>query len=334
MTTLKLAGVDLETWEIDHLQQALGPGQYVSTPLDEAGDLGQPDVLTIFIHSPITAAVLDRFPTLKMIATRSTGYDHIDLAACRQRGVTVSNVPTYGTNTVAEHALALLLALSRKIIPSVERTRQGDFRLNDLRGVDLAGKTAGIIGTGRIGQSFIRMVKGLAMEVLAYDPQPQPSAAETLGFRYVSLDELLRQSDVVSLHAPATPETHHLLDERRLRLMKPSAFLINTARGTLIDTQGLLNVLGTGHLAGVGLDVLEEECVIREERELLSKVFQQQCDLRVAYADHLLLEHPKVIITPHNAFNSQEALQRILHTTVDNIKAFQAGRPINLVSSQ
>lgn len=327
-----VAGVELEPWEIDELTNVFPAGRFSEKHLDDAGDLGQPEALIIFIYSPITAAVLKKLPSLKMIGTMSTGFDHIDLEACRQRGVVVSNVPSYGENTVAEHALALLLALTRKIVPSVNQTRHGDFRLNDLRGVDLAGKTAGVIGTGKIGRHFIAMAKGLGMNVIAYDPMPNGAAATELGFAYVDLETLLKTSDVVSLHAPATQETFHLLNEQRLMLMKPTAFLINTARGTLIDTQGLVKALEVGKLAGVGLDVLEEECVIREERELLSKVFQRQCDLQTAYADHLLLEHPKVIITPHNAFNSHEALQRILHTTVDNVKAFQAGKPINVVS--
>lgn len=330
MTTV--AGVELEPWEIDELKKTFPGGVFSEKHLDQAGPLGQPEALIIFIYSPITAAALDTLPSLKMIATMSTGFDHVDLEACRRRGIFVSNVPSYGENTVAEHALALLLALTRKIVPSVNQTRHGDFRLDGLRGVDLAGKTAGVIGTGKIGRRFIAMAKGLGMRVIAYDPRPNPAAAKELEFTYIDLDRLLTTSDVVSLHAPATPETFHLLNEQRLMLMKPAAFLVNTARGTLIDTQGLVKALEAGKLAGVGLDVLEEECVIREERELLSKVFQQQCDLRIAYADHLLLEHPKVIITPHNAFNSDEALRRILRTTIDNVKAFQAGKPINVVS--
>ncbi|MBI2984061.1 MAG: hydroxyacid dehydrogenase [Candidatus Kerfeldbacteria bacterium] len=329
--TMRLAAVELEQWEIDYLRRVFPNGQFSTKHLDEAGDIGQPDVLAIFIYSPITKDVLDRYPALRLIATMSTGYDHIDLAACHSHGITVCNVPSYGENTVAEHALALLLALSRKIIPSVVRTQHGDFRLDDLRGVDLAGKTMGVVGAGRIGQRLIKMGRGLEMSVIAYDPRPNQEQARRLEFQYVPLDDLLRRSDVVSLHAPATPDNQHLLNEARLRLMKPTAWLINTARGQLIDTQALLKVLGEGHLAGVGLDVLEEECTIKEERELLSKVFQTKCDLKTVLADHLLLNHPKVIITPHNAFNSGEALQRILDTTIKNIEAFEHGQPVNIV---
>lgn len=331
MAKTAIAGVELEPWEITQLQQVFPDGKFSSAHVVDAGNLGNPEALIIFIYSPITKDVLAKLPNLKMVATMSTGFDHIDLAACQARGITVANVPSYGENTVAEHALALLLALSRKIVPSVNQTRHGDFRLDGLRGIDLAGKTAGIVGTGRIGRHFIAMVKGLGMKVIAYDPRPQPDLAQELGFTYVDLETLLSTSDAVSLHAPATTDTFHLLNAQRLLLMKPTAFLVNTARGTLIETKGLVAALEAGKLAGVGLDVLEEECVIREERELLSKVFQQQCDLQVAYADHLLLEHPKVIITPHNAFNSQEALKRILDTTIANVQAWQVGQPVNVV---
>ncbi len=330
--TMRIAGVELEAWEQEKLKDVFSGGIYSDRHLAEAGDLGDPEILLTFINSPIDAKALQHFPSLKHIATLSTGYDHIDLAACRERGIVVSNVPSYGENTVAEQAFALLLALTRKIVPSVERTRAGSFHLDELRGTDLAGKTFGVIGSGRIGQHVMKIAKGFGMRVLAFDIHPRPELAAQLDFTYLELDELLRQSQVVSLHAPATPETHHLIDERRLRLMPPEAYLINTARGTLIDTQALLQVLNDGHLAGVGLDVLEEECSIREERELLSPVFQAKCDLKTLLADHVLLGHPRVLITPHNAFNTVEALQRILETTIKNVQAFQAGQPQNVVT--
>lgn len=329
---LRISGVELESWESDYLISALGPGRFSDRHLDTAGDLGDPEVLTVFIYSKITREALIKFPNLKLVATLSTGFDHIDLVACRERGVTVCNVPSYGENTVAEHALALLLALTRKIVPAVNQTRRGDFSLDGLRGVDLNGKTAGVIGTGRIGRHMIRMLRGLNMRVVAYDPRPQTELATDYGFTYVDLDDLLKQSDVVTIHCPSTPETRHLINEARLRLMKPTAFLINTARGAIVETQALARALQENRLAGVGLDVLEEECAIIDERQLLRPQFQQSCDLRTVLADHILLNHPRVIITPHNAFNTQEALERILETTVKNIRAFESGRPINVVT--
>lgn len=329
---MNIAAVELEPWEIDILKKDFPDITTSTTHLDQAGDLSNVEALLIFIYSPITAAALEKLPKLKMVGTMSTGFDHIDVAACRARGVTVCNVPSYGENTVAEQAFALLLALTRKVIPSVNRTRHGDFRLDDLRGVDIAGKTFGVIGTGRIGQHAMAMAKGFGMKVIGYDLRPRPELATQLGFEYVELNQLLQQSDVVSLHAPATPETQHLLNEERLMLMKSDAYLINTARGSLVDTSALLTVLDRGHLAGVGLDVLEEEHAIQEERQLLSNVFKTQCDLKTVLADHMLLNHPRVIITPHNAFNTREALERILRTSIDNVKAFAAGQPTNVVS--
>lgn len=329
---LRLAGVELEPWESDYLVRALGAGRFSERHLDAAEDLGDPEILTIFIYSKITKEVLAKYPSLKLITTLSTGFDHIDLAACRERGITVCNVPSYGENTVAEQALALLLALTRKIVPAVNRTRHGDFRLDDLRGVDLNGKVGGVVGTGRIGKHMIRMLNGLGMHVVAYDPRPQDSLATELGFTYLPLDELLRQSDVVTIHCPAMPETHHLINEARLRLMKPEAYLINTARGMIVDTQALVKVLDEGRLAGVGLDVLEEENAIIDERQLLHPAYTAKVDLRTVMADHVLLQHPRVIITPHNAFNTREALERILDTTIKNVRAFEAGQPVNVVS--
>ncbi|MBI5404868.1 MAG: hydroxyacid dehydrogenase, partial [Candidatus Kerfeldbacteria bacterium] len=238
-----IVGVELEPWQTESMRAKLPGMACLAGGLESITSPAEVEVLTTFIYTKITAAALERMPKLKFIATRSTGFDHIDLEACRQRGIKVANVPSYGENTVAEQAFALLLALTRKIVPSVEQTRRNDFSVDELQGVDLAKKTIGVIGTGRIGQHAIRMAKGFGMDVLAYDPFPKPELATEIGFTYADLDELLAKSDMVTLHAPATKETFHLLDERRLRLMKPTAFLINTARGSLIDTQALARVL-------------------------------------------------------------------------------------------
>lgn len=321
--------LELEPWEIEPMRQAFPQAVISSQPINEGIDLGDPEILAIFIYSKIGPAELGRMPHLKYITTMSTGFDHIDLEACRQRGITVSNVPAYGEQTVAEHALALLLTLSRNILPSVAQTKQGNFSVEHLRGTDLGGKVAGVIGTGRIGKHMIAMLRGIGMTVIASDPFPDPVAAKNLGFTYADMETVLRTADVVSLHCPAQKDHAHVLTEERLLMMKKDAFLINTARGELIDTQALVRVLGTGHLAGVGLDVLEEEQAIKEERQLVSSTFRQQHDLTTMLADHILLAHPRVIITPHNAFNSHESVQRILSTTIENIQAYLAGKPVN-----
>lgn len=329
---------ELEKWEEEYLAQRLTGIKELklksfSSPVSQklSQSLSQTEILGVFIYSQLDASILAQLPKLKFIATMSTGYDHIDLKACRQRGVKVSNVPFYGENTVAEHTFALILALTRKLPESINRAKTGDFRLPGLRGIDLAGKTLGLVGLGHIGQHVARMAKGFELNLLAFDPRPDQRLAKRLGVRYVTLEYLLSHSDIISLHAPDNQQTHHLISRKNIQLVKRGAYLINTARGGLVETEALLLALDKKILAGAGLDVLEEECFIKEEKELLTKPFQKQCNLKTVLEDHLLLQDPRVLITPHNAFNSEEALRRILDTTVDNIQAYLKGKPINLV---
>ncbi|MFA4818342.1 MAG: NAD(P)-dependent oxidoreductase [Patescibacteria group bacterium] len=331
----KILFTELEGWEEADIKAALPEHDLVlkTEPLkdEDYAAIGSAEIVAPFIYTPITAEVMAKLPNLKLIATRSTGFDHIDVAAAKSKGITVCNVPFYGENTVAEHAWALILALSRNICTSYDRTKAGSFSFAGLRGFDLKDKTLGIIGGGHIGQHVARMAQGFAMKVLVFDPKQDESLATSLGFSYVSLAELLKKSDVITLHAPYNDKTHHLLNRDNLRLMKPSAILVNTARGGLIDTLALAEALKGGRLAGAGLDVLEEESYIKEEIQLLSPEFHKTCDYKTLIANHILLEMPNVIITPHNAFNSQESIKRILNTTLDNIKAYLAGQPINTV---
>jgi D-lactate dehydrogenase len=289
------------------------------------------EMLVLFIYSRVGRAELAAMPKVKMIATMSTGFDHIDMAACKERGVAVCNVPSYGSETVAEHAMALILALSKKILPSVERTRRGDFTLEGLRTSDLQGKKLGIVGLGRIGSHVAKMARSFGMKVLAFGPHSDPAAAKKLRCKLVGLDELLEKSDIVSLHAPLTPQTHHMINVETIAKMKDGAVIINTARGGLVDAKALVAALDSGKISAAGLDVLEEECNIKEEAQLLSPDFAGECDLKTVLANHILLNRPNVIITPHNAFNSTEALQRIVDATIGNIKAHVGGKPENLV---
>lgn len=290
-------------------------------------------VLSTFIHSRISRGVLERMPALRGIATRSTGYDHIDLAACAERGITVTHVPHYGENTVAEHTFALILSLSRNVHRAYLRTSGGDFSLAGLQGFDLKGKTLGVVGVGSIGLHVIRIARAFGMRVLATDTHPNRMLAEVLDFTYADLDDVLAGSDIVSLHAPARPSTYHLMNRQRLQQMKHGALLINTARGSLVDTEALLWALDSGILAGAGLDVLEGEELIAEELALLSHEEHPatQEELRMALGANLLLRRPDVVITPHIGFNSREALERILDTTVANIVSQVAQRPQNAV---
>jgi len=291
------------------------------------------DILSVFIYSKITKEILGKLPKLKLVATRSTGYDHIDIEECKRRNIKIANVPTYGENTVAEHTFALILALSRKIHKSYERTVRGDFSLNELRGFDLKGKTIGIIGTGNIGRHVVRIAKGFEMNILAFDTSPDFKFSIKMGFKYVPLDYLLSNSDIITLHVPYMKATHHMINKNNIKKVKKGSMLINTARGGIVETEALVHALDKGILSAAGLDVLEEEFFIKEETQLLSKQFPATCDLKTLLQNHMLLKRDNVLITPHNAFNSNEALMRILSTTLDNIKAFANKKALNLVKS-
>jgi D-lactate dehydrogenase len=284
----------------------------------------QCETLVVFIYSRVTRDIINQLPNLKLVCTMSTGYDHIDVAACKERGITVCNVPTYGDHTVAQHTFTLLLGLTRKLVQSVEQVRRGDFTPRvELRGSDIHRKTLGVIGTGKIGSNVIRIAKGFDMDVIAYDPYPNHALAEALEFAYVPLDELYARSDVVTVHVPLMPQTKHLINHEAIEKMKRGVIILNTARGGLIQTEALYSGLVSGKVAAAGLDVVEEETNIKEEKQLLSKEFQG--DYRTIVMNHLLVQHPNVLVTPHNAFNSKEALERIIRTTIGNIAAFRIG---------
>ena len=299
---------------------------------ETAPHFAEVEVVTTFIRSQIGEAVLIALPRLKLIATRSTGYDHIDLDACRRRGVAVCNVPDYGDPTVAEHTFALLLAVSRRVVEAAERTRDGNFGMEGLRGFDLAGRTIGVIGAGRIGRRVIQLARGFGMTVLATDARPDPAAAEQLGFAYAPLETLLARSDVISLHVPGGSETRDMISDAQFALMKPGAVLINTARGGVVNAAALVRALDSGRLQGAGLDVLAEEPLLREEAEIFRRDLPVSAErLRDVVAANALLRRRNVVVTPHIAYDTQEALHRILATTLDNIEAFAAGAPKNLV---
>jgi D-lactate dehydrogenase len=289
------------------------------------------EVLSVFVGSRVGGDLLAACPDLRLVATRSTGVDHVDLAACTAAGVAVANVPTYGENTVAEHTFALVLALSRNVHKAWVRTQRGDFSLDGLGGFDLRGRVLGLVGTGHIGLHVAKIGRGFGMEVVAADPRPQPLLAEVIGFRYLELDELVAQADIVSLHAPYTPATHHLVDRRLLGQFKPGALLINTSRGGLVDTEALLWALDTGILRGAGLDVLEGEELLTEDRRLLA-LERDQAALRRLVENEFLAGREDVVVTPHIGFDSAEAVQRIVDVTASNVAAFLAGRPENLVN--
>lgn len=327
---------DIEEWEKGAVPASIGG---VSVIVEER-KLGQDTlsvargakVISVFAWSIISKELLDQLPDLKCITTRSTGVDHIDLKECAERGIVVCNVPGYGERTVAEHTFALMLALSRKILRGGDRTRSGSFSREGLRGFDLEGKTLGIVGFGQIGRRVAVIARAFAMNVIIYDIVQDDEFIQKVGGRYVNnFEELLAKSDVISLHAPLTESTKHMINMDTIEKIKPGALLINTARGDLVQTAALLKALDNNIIAGAGLDVIEHERLIGEEVEVLSNENKSNLELSALLSNHILLSNPKVIITPHNAFNSEEAINKLLNTTIESVEAFLAGRKKNVV---
>lgn len=291
------------------------------------------EVLSVFVHTALkmNETTLSRYPNLKLIATRSTGYDHIDLEYCKSRHIEVVNVPKYGEATVAEFAFGALLCLSRRIIQARNDMKENMVRMNEYIGFDLYDHTIGIIGLGAIGRHAAKLAKGFGMNVLAYDLYPNEEFQRIYNIHYVSLDELYAKSDVITLHAPSTKENYHLLDEKAFEKMKDGVIVVNTARGDLIDPEALYKYLVKGKVAGAALDVLENEDFL-----LHDDIIMQDQDISKEFAmstiaNSKLMQHRNVIMTPHIAFNSIDAVHRILNTTLSNINSFCEGKVVNSV---
>lgn len=335
MSNPQIVFFETEDWEARYIDKGACPARGCAVHRDrlteETARLAEDaEIVSVFIYSDVDKPALDKLPKLRMIATRSTGYDHVDLEECGRRGIVVSNVPYYGENTVAEHAFGLILSLSRKIYKAVVRTSKLDFSFESLRGFDLKDRTIGVVGAGRIGLHVIRIAKGFGMEVLAYDVRQEPLLAEVLGFTYVPLEDLLRRSDVISLHVPLNEATRHMINRDNIGLIKRGALLVNTARGAIVETEALMAALDQGVIAGAGLDVFEGEESVKEETALLVQRLPGE-KMREILLSYALLHRENVVITPHIAFYSEEALRRIMHTTEQNILAFLEGRPENVV---
>ncbi len=284
------------------------------------------EIISVFVSSTVTREMIERLPKLTLICCRSTGYNNIDLEAAKERNITVVNVPTYGDVTVAEYAFTMLLALTRKLEEVLEAENE-PFEAKELSGHDLSGKTFGVIGTGRIGQKALKIANGFSMRTIACDAFPNDALTSELNFAYVSLEELLAQADIISLHVPYNPDTHHLMNRQRLESMKSGAILINTARGALVDTRALVELLDNGHLGGAALDVVEGEKLLdyEEQMALIASGETEEDTLRHSVEISALKKMPNVIISPHNAYNTIEAIGRINGTTVRNIIGFYNG---------
>ena len=276
--------------------------------------------VSVFVNDPVDGKVLSRLAEggTKLVATRSTGFNHIDLEAAKKHGIAVVRVTNYSPNSVAEFAVGLILVLNRKIHRAYNRTREGNFELDGLMGFDLVGRTVAVIGTGKIGTIFARIMAGFGCEVIGFDVH-RSSEFERIGGRYVDAEDI-EKADVVSLHCPLTPETYHIVSARTLSRMKRGALLINTSRGGLIDTEAAIEALKSGQLGGMAIDVYEQEAGLFF-KDLSSTVIPDDVIQR-------LVSFPNVIVTGHQAFFTREALGTILETTLASVSDFAAGRPL------
>ncbi len=279
------------------------------------------NVISPFIYSKIDSKVFAKGKKLKLIATRSTGFNHIDLQSAKKKNIAVANVPYYGENTVAEHTFALILALSRNLHKAYVRTIRNDFSLQGLQGFDLRGKTLGVIGAGSIGMHVIKMAKGFGMKIIVHDARPNHTLAELMEFTYVSLNQLLENSDIISLHCPYNSSTHHLINMSNVKNVKKGALFINTARSAIIQPEALYYAIEEGIFGGAGLDVFEGEELVKDENQMLTKNVEVN-HLEAILKRNILLRMENVIITPHMAFDSIEAVERIMDTTIENINNF------------
>ena len=275
----------------------------------------------VFVNDDVRRSTLESLARhgVRMVALRCAGFNNVDLEAAKELGIAVTRVPSYSPHAVAEHTIALILTLNRKTHRAFNRVRELNFSLNGLVGFDLHGKTVGIIGTGKIGRIAAQILKGFGMRVLAFDPFPNPEWAAQYGVEYVETEMIFRESDIVSLHAPLTPETDHIIGTESIALMKPGVMVVNVSRGRLVHTTALIEGLKSGHIGGVALDVYEEE----------EGVFFEDLSGEVLHDDELarLLSFHNVLITSHQAFLTEEALREISRVTVENLRRFTSGQP-------
>ena len=275
----------------------------------------------VFVNDRLDAPCLEQLHQagVRLVALRCAGFNNVDLAAAQALGLVITRVPAYSPHAVAEHAIALLLALNRKLHRAYNRVREHNFSLSGLVGFDVHGKTVGVVGTGKIGKIAAQIFRGFGTEVLAYDPQPAPEWAASHGVRYTEFDALLAASDIVSLHLPLSPQTRHLLNAETFARLKPGAFLVNTSRGKLVDTTALIEALKSGRLGGVAMDVYEEE----------EGIFFEDLSGEILQDDELsrLLTFPNVLITAHQAFLTSEALNEIARVTTENLLCLAEAKP-------
>lgn len=331
---MKIAFCELEGWEMPYIEKFVEENNlelvcFSNETIDKVEIPDDVEILSVFIYSKITKDVIDSLPDLKLIATRSTGFDHIDVDYANSKGIIVCNVPSYGEESVSEYTIMLMLALARKLRETIDNVEKGVYKTSNLRGIELADKTLGVIGTGRIGARTALLAKCFGMDVVCYDARQNQTLIDA-GIKYLDFNELLSVSDFITLHVPYLPSTHHLINMDNIKLFKKGSFLINTSRGKVVETESVIYGLKQKILAGAAIDTFESEEIVMEEHLLWNENLSAET-LKKALEINYLLKHPNVIITPHNAYNTKEGLQRILNTTFENIQSFLKNQPKNVV---
>lgn len=319
-TLLSMSSPSIVFFDVDQEDQKLVLARFPSAIFHPAGLTGDAlvqacsdaPIISTFITTRFSADVLERLPALKLLCTRSVGYDHIDLNYCHEKNIIVCNVPDYGSHVIAEHVFALLLGTLRHISEGNRRVREGIFSYHGLRGMALQGKTLGVVGTGKIGRKVVKIAHGFGMRIIAYDVFQVKELCEEFGLEYVDLPELLTQSDIITLHAPSLPSTQHMINAEAIARMKEGVVIVNTARGSLIDTEALLDALNTGKIRAALLDVLEHEANVKE--------------------DTRLVHHPRVITTPHIAFYADDSVRNMFEDCFTSIDEWLTnGQPAHTV---
>lgn len=274
---------------------------------------GDAEILSTFITTSFPRQVLEKLPNLKLLCTRSVGFDHVDMAYCREKGIVVTNVPDYGSHVIAEHVFALLLSTLRHIVTGTQRVREGLFDYRGLRGMALRDKTLGVVGTGKIGRKVVEIAHGFGMRILAQDVYQNAEIVEKYGATYVDREKLYAESDIITLHAPALPDTRHMINAQAIAQMKDGVILVNTARGSLIDSAALLEALNSGKVAYALLDVLENESSVAADKDLV--------------------HHPRVVTTPHIAFYADDSVRTMYEDCFESVAQWQKGeKPAHTVS--
>lgn len=326
---------DNETEYIQNFCDGKYSYKLIPEPLNDktilSDEIKEADVISCFTFSRVSADILKQFPNLKLIALRCVGFNHIDIDYCKQNNIQVVNSAGYGNVTVAEFAFGLIFDVRRKISRAYMNLKNEHLDRDIYTGFELKDATIGIIGTGAIGTEAIRIAHGFGMKILAYDIYPKNELTEKYNVKYLPLDDLIKNSDVISLHAPLTDDNFHMINEEKIRLMKPHAVIVNTARGELIDTKALYEALSENRIFGAGLDVLEAENILIQPDTIVDFDYLTHDYIKQTLINERLLKLHNVVVTPHIAYNTKEAQDRILNITMNNIKSFFGGKCINSV---